>query len=79
MQNPIQLWKPHGQGSNRALRGELWAKRAAGAASRDGGSWGVCIWLLKGEREARWVGAGKIKKLDYKARSESRSVVSDSL
>ena len=71
MQNPVQLWQPHGPGSNRAPCGELRAKGAAGAASRDGGSWGVCIWLLKGKREVRWVGARKIKKFDYKARSET--------
>ena len=79
MQNPVQFWQPHGQGSNRAPCGELWVKGAVGAASRDGGSWGVCIWLLKGKREVRWVGARKIKKFDYKARSETLSVMSDSL
>lgn len=28
----------------------------------------LSIWLLKGEREARWVGARKIKKVDCKAK-----------
>lgn len=63
---PIQLWRPCGRDSNWGQLGTIVQRQGKHRVHM--GTNKLSIWLLKGEQEARWVGARKIKKLDCKAK-----------